>query len=128
MAEARLSTARGAIMIAVIFEVEPAEGRKNDYLDIAAALRPLVEKIEGFVSVERFQSLTEPRKILSLSFFEDEEAVRRWRTLSAHRSAQAKGRSVLFDDYRLRITQVIRDYGMFDRAETPADSQDAHES
>jgi len=113
-------------MIAVIFEVKPADGRKQDYLDIAAEMRPMVDEVEGFISVERFQSLMDPSKILSLSFFEDEAAIERWRTLQAHRSAQSKGRRGIFDDYRLRIAGVIRDYGMFDRAEAPADSQATH--
>ncbi|WP_119165545.1 antibiotic biosynthesis monooxygenase family protein [Algihabitans albus] len=113
-------------MIAVIFEVEPAEGRKDEYLDIAAEMRPLLDQIEGFISVERFQSLTDPKKILSLSFFADEDAIRQWRTLSAHRGAQAKGRAGIFAGYRLRIAGVIRDYGMFDRAEAPEDSKAAH--
>lgn len=113
-------------MIAVIFEVEPAEGRKDDYLAIAAEMRPMLDEIEGFISVERFQSLTDPRKILSLSFFEDEDAIARWRNLSAHRGAQAKGRGGVFNDYRLRIASVIRDYGMFDRAQAPSDSRNVH--
>ena len=113
-------------MIAVIFEVRPAEGRKADYLQIAARMRPMVEQVEGFLSVERFQSLTDPDKILSLSFFEDEAAVARWRTLTAHRGAQTAGRSGIFADYRLRVAEVLRDYGLFDRAEAPADSQIAH--
>lgn len=113
-------------MIAVIFEVEPADGRKQDYLDIAAEMRPMLDDVVGFISVERFQSLTDPRKILSLSFFEDEEAVARWRTLPAHRGAQKKGRSSVFDDYRLRIASVIRDYGMLDRDEAPTDSRKEH--
>lgn len=114
-------------MIAVIFEVQPAEGRKNDYLDIAATLRPMLDRVEGFISVERFQSLTDPSKILSLSFFEDESAIERWRNLTAHRGAQAKGRSDVFDNYRLRIAHVVRDYGMFERAQAPVDSKKAHE-
>jgi heme-degrading monooxygenase HmoA len=113
-------------MIAVIFEVEPANARKQDYLDIAAEMRPILDDIEGFISVERFQSLTDPRKILSLSFFEDEAAIARWRTLSAHRGAQKKGRNGIFDNYRLRIANVIRDYGMFDRDEAPTDSRKEH--
>ncbi len=113
-------------MIAVIFEVAPAEGRKSDYLDIAAEMRPTLDQVEGFISVERFQSLTDPRKILSLSFFEDEAAIARWRNLSAHRGAQKKGRGGIFDDYRLRIASVIRDYGMFDREQAPVDSRKAH--
>lgn len=113
-------------MIAVIFEVEPAEGRKDEYLDIAAEMRPMLDEIEGFISVERFQSLTDPRKVLSLSFFEDENAIVRWRNLNAHREAQKKGRGGVFDDYRLRIARVIRDYGMSDRAQAPEDSRKAH--
>ncbi|MEL6684301.1 MAG: antibiotic biosynthesis monooxygenase [Pseudomonadota bacterium] len=113
-------------MIAVIFEVEPAGGRKDAYLEIAAQMRPMLDEVEGFISVERFQSLTDPRKILSLSFFEDEAAIARWRNLQAHRGAQAKGRQGVFDNYRLRIAGVIRDYGMFDRAQAPSDSRSAH--
>ncbi|WP_299867463.1 antibiotic biosynthesis monooxygenase [uncultured Roseobacter sp.] len=115
-------------MIAVIFEVEPADGRKEDYLDIAAKMRPMVDEVEGFISVERFQSLTDPKKILSLSFFEDEEAIARWRRLSAHRAAQSAGRGGIFDGYRLRIASVIRDYGMEDRAEAPDDSRRHHDA
>ena len=113
-------------MIAVIFEVEPAEGRREEYLDIAAAMRPLVVEIEGFISVERFQSLTDPKKLLSISFFEDEAALDRWRQLAAHRRAQSKGRTGVFHDYRLRVASVIRDYGMHDRAEAPEDSREVH--
>lgn len=113
-------------MIAVIFEVVPANGRTNEYLDIAAEMRPMLDEIEGFISVERFQSLTDPRKILSLSFFEDEAAIMRWRNLSAHRGAQARGRNGVFDTYRLRIASVIRDYGMFDREQAPSDSKAAN--
>ena len=113
-------------MIAVIFEVTPADGRKEQYLDIAAGLRPILEQIDGFISVERFQSLTDPKKILSLSFFRDEEAVRQWRNTVPHRAAQAKGRDGVFEGYRLRIASVIRDYGMDDRAEAPTDSRAVH--
>jgi heme-degrading monooxygenase HmoA len=113
-------------MIAVIFEVIPAKGRKGDYLDTAADLRPLLDEVEGFLSVERFQSLSDPSKILSLSFFRDEEAVRRWRNLSAHRAAQAKGRGGIFADYRLWVAEVIRDYGLTDRAAAPDDSRAEH--
>ncbi|GHG84933.1 antibiotic biosynthesis monooxygenase family protein [Pseudodonghicola xiamenensis] len=113
-------------MIAVIFEVEPMEGATPAYLDIAAEMRPLAEAIEGFISVERFESLTRPGKLLSLSFWKDEEAVERWRALAAHRAAQAKGRGGLFRDYRLRVAHVLRDYGMTERAEAPGDSRAAH--
>ena len=113
-------------MIAVIFEVTPAKGRKQDYLDIAATMRPMVEEVEGFLSVERFQSLTDPDKLLSLSFFEDEAAIDRWRKLAAHRKAQSAGRGGIFADYHLRIAHVLLDYGMFDRAEAPEDSRAAH--
>ncbi len=113
-------------MIAVIFEVWPKPGHKQQYLDIAAALRPLLECIDGFISIERFESLYEPGKMLSLSFFRDEAAVQAWRNLEAHRSAQAKGRTEVFSDYRLRIAGVIRDYGMSERAQAPSDSRSMH--
>ena len=113
-------------MIAVIFEVWPTSGRKEAYLDIAAALRPRLEKIDGFISVERFQSITEPGKMLSLSFFRDEAAVQAWRNVAEHRIAQSKGRAGVFKDYRLRIAGVVRDYGMNDRAQAPDDSRAAH--
>jgi heme-degrading monooxygenase HmoA len=111
-------------MIAVIFEVWPA--RREDYLEIAAKLKPILETIDGFISVERFESLTEKGKMLSLSFFRDEAAVQAWRNVAEHRVAQAKGRGGIFKDYRLRIASVIRDYGMNDRAEVPADSKAEH--
>jgi heme-degrading monooxygenase HmoA len=115
-------------MIAVIFEVWPAEGRKQEYLDLAARLRLELEKIDGFISIERFASLTNEGKILSLSFFRDEAAVQAWRNLEAHRAAQAKGRAGVFADYRLRVAHVLRDYGMSDRAQAPADSRRVHEA
>ena len=114
-------------MIGIIFEVWPADGRKQEYLDIAAGLRPLLDKIDGFISIERFESLYEPGKILSLSFFRDEAALEQWRTLEAHRIAQAKGRGGIFRDYRLRVVGVIRDYGMLDREQAPADSLSYHD-
>ena len=114
-------------MIAVIFEVEIADGQKDAYLDVAAAMRPLIDQIDGFISVERFQSLTNPGKLLSLSFFRDEDAVQEWRRLSAHRGAQTKGRAGVFSNYRLKVAHVIRDYGMFDREEAPKDSLAAHD-
>ena len=113
-------------MIAVIFEVTPADGKQEEYLDIAATMRPLVDQIDGFISVERFQSLTNPEKLLSLSFFRDEEALNEWRNLSQHRKAQAAGRAGIFADYHLRIAHVMRDYGMHDRAEAPKDSTALH--
>jgi heme-degrading monooxygenase HmoA len=113
-------------MIAVIFEVRPRANREGDYLALAAQMRSLAEAVEGFISVERFQSLADPRKILSLSFFEDEAAVTHWRSLGAHRIAQAKGREQLFDDYRLRVCDVLRDYGLFDRTQAPNDSRRMH--
>ena len=113
-------------MIAVIFEVVPAAGRKQDYLDIAASLRPELEKIDGFISVERFASLSNEGKILSLSFFRDEAAVIAWRNLEEHRGAQARGRGGVFADYRLRVASVMRDYGMNEREQAPADSRERH--
>jgi heme-degrading monooxygenase HmoA len=115
-------------MIAVIFEVWPASGRKEDYLGIAAKLKADLEKIDGFISVERFQSLTDPGKLLSLSFWRDEDAVRTWRNQEQHRASQAAGRGGVFADYRLRIASVVRDYGMKERAEAPADSRAAHKA
>ena len=113
-------------MIAVIFEVTPAEGRKDAYLEIAARLKPTLEQIDGFISVERFQSLANPGKMLSLSFFRDEQAVQEWRRVEAHRAAQQAGREHLFADYRLRIASVVRDYGLNERAEAPSDSHERH--
>jgi heme-degrading monooxygenase HmoA len=113
-------------MIAVIFEVEPAPGRRDDYLATAAALKPILEQIDGFISVERFQSLTNPEKMLSLSFFRDEAAVIAWRNMSSHREAQAAGRGGIFRDYRLRIAAVVRDYGFHDRVQAPEDSKNVH--
>jgi heme-degrading monooxygenase HmoA len=113
-------------MIAVIFEVLPREGRREAYLDLAARLRPRLEEIDGFLSIERFESLTEPGKILSLSFWRDEGAVAAWRALPEHRAAQAAGRAQIFADYRLRVAAVLRDYGMEERAEAPADSHIFH--
>lgn len=115
-------------MIAVIFEVWPKPERKKDYLDIAAELRPLLEKIDGFISIERFESLYEPGKILSLSFFRDEAAVHAWRGTNEHRLAQAKGRGEIFANYRLRVASVIRDYGINERAQVPSDSRAIHDS
>jgi heme-degrading monooxygenase HmoA len=114
-------------MIAVIFEVIPADGRKDDYLALAAALKADLEASDGFVSVERFQSLTNPGKLLSLSFWRDEAAIQAWRNRPSHRAAQDAGRKGVFADYRLRVAATIRDYGMFARDQAPADSRAAHE-
>lgn len=114
-------------MIAVLFEVWPAEGRTQHYLDLAAALKDELSQLDGFVSIERFESLSEPGKLLSLSVFRDEEAVAAWRNSSKHRATQTKGRSSVFSDYRLRVAQVLRDYGMTDRLQAPDDSRIAHE-
>jgi len=113
-------------VIAVIFEVEPRAGERQSYLDTAARLRPLLDGIDGFVSIERFESLTVPGKILSLSFWRDEAAIAAWRNLEPHRAAQARGRGEIFRDYRLRIAEVVRDYGMEDRKEAPKDSRAAN--
>jgi heme-degrading monooxygenase HmoA len=113
-------------MIAVIFEVWPDPDHRNDYFDLAAALKPQLEQIDGFISVERFESLSDKGKVLSLSFWRDEDAVARWRNLAEHRVAQAKGRGGIFRDYRLRIASVVRDYGMNERAEAPKDSRAKH--
>ncbi len=114
-------------MIAVIFEVEPHPDRASAYFDLAAGLKPELEKIDGFISVERFESLVQPGKFLSLSFWRDEAAVARWRRLDKHRQAQGAGRAGLFETYRLRVAHVLRDYGLEERAEAPADSRDVHD-
>ena len=113
-------------MIAVIFEVLPREGQLETYLATAAELRAHLEGIDGFVSIERFASLSEAGKVLSLSFSRDEAAVRHWRNLEVHRQAQHAGRAHVFAHYRLRVASVMRDYGMSDRAEAPADSKAVH--
>lgn len=112
-------------MIAVIFEVVPREGLREDYLATAARLAPLLDGVDGFIFIERFESLTQPGKILSLSFWRDETAVATWRTLGRHRAAQVDGRSRIFEDYRLRVAGVARDYGMFERDEVPGDGEGA---
>ena len=113
-------------MIAVIFESMPAAGQDTAYLDIAASLRSELEAIDGFISVERYESLTHPGKLLSLSFFRDEAASAAWRNRPRHRGAQAAGRGGVFSDYRVRIAAVVRDYGLNDRSEAPADSRAVH--
>lgn len=113
-------------MIAVIFEVEPHAERKQDYLDAAAQLREHLKEVEGFISIERFESLSQPGKVLSLSFWRDEDAVSQWRNLEEHRQVQAAGRSGIFANYRLRVAEVVRDYGLHDREQAPGDSRNAH--
>ena len=115
-------------MIAVIFEVVPASGRKQEYLELAERLRPELEKFDGFISIERFESLTNRGKMLSLSIWRDEDAVKRWRQFEGHRIVQAKGRGEIFADYRLRVASVIRDYGMSEREQVPADSRAVHDA
>jgi heme-degrading monooxygenase HmoA len=113
-------------MIAVIFEAIPGPGQKDAYLDAAARLRPLLAEVDGFISIERFESLSQPGKILSLSIWRDEEAVARWRNLEEHRAVQAAGRASIFADYRLRVAEVLRDYGKNERAGAPGDSRRVH--
>ena len=113
-------------MIAVIFEVVPAPGRMDLYLDTARDLRLLLDDIDGFISIERFRSLTDPARLLSLSFWRDEAAVKAWRNTEEHRAAQSLGRNGVFDAYRLRIASIVRDYGLNDRDEAPGDSRAFH--
>jgi heme-degrading monooxygenase HmoA len=110
-------------MIAVIFEVVPHEARRSEYLDAASGLRASLEAMDGFISIERFESLARPGKILSLSFWRDEEAVARWRNTAEHRAVQARGRGGIFSDYRLRVAAVLRDYGLHERDQAPPDSR-----
>jgi heme-degrading monooxygenase HmoA len=114
-------------MVAVIFEAIPGDGKKDEYFAIAEKLRPELNRIQGFISIERFQSVTHPGKILSLSFWNGEESIAQWRNFEMHRNAQAKGRTSVFSDYRLRVAQVVRDYGMKDREQAPPDSKHIHD-
>lgn len=127
MADKRVRTAGGHDMIAVIFEVWPKDGHRAAYMERAAALKHHLADIPGFISVERFESLMEPGKLLSLSFWEDEAALEHWRKLPDHRTAQSSGRDIHFDDYRLRVAGVMRDYGMTERDQAPADSKALHD-
>ncbi len=113
-------------MVTVIFEVQPHAAHYQAYLDTAAALRPYLEQIDGFVSIERFESLSQPGKVLSLSFWRDEAAVQQWRNLEVHRQAQTTGRDHIFADYRLRVAHVVRDYGLHQREQAPNDSRQIH--
>ena len=113
-------------MIAVIFEFTPASGRFPDYMALVAQLKPELEKAEGFISLERFESITSPGKYVSLQFWRDEESVRKWRNVQQHREAQKQGRAGIFASYRLRIAGVLRDYTMDERSEAPRDSVAAH--
>ncbi len=113
-------------MIAVIFEVKPHSNKKDAYLEVAARMKTEVQNIDGFISVERFQSLMDPDKLVSLSYWRDEKALNEWRALQAHRTAQTAGRDIMFADYRLRVASVMRDYGMNERDEAPADSVALH--
>ncbi|WP_435930194.1 antibiotic biosynthesis monooxygenase family protein [Dryocola sp. BD613] len=115
-------------MIAVIFEAQPAPGKQAEYLDLASELKPKLSQIEGFISVERFQSLSASGKLLSLSFWRDEAAVKEWRNTELHRAAQNAGREGVFEHYRLCIAHVLRDYGMTEREEAPQDSVEAHKN
>ena len=114
-------------MLAVIFEFETATDRRDDYLELAAALRAELDGIDGFISIERFESLSRPGKLLSLSFWRDEQAIAAWRNLERHRAAQRAGRAGILRGYRLRVANVIRDYGMRERTAAPADSRSVHE-
>ena len=114
-------------MIAVIFEVTPHQELYDEYLTIAGELLPLLQDMDGFISIERFSSLTTPGKVLSLSFWRDEDAVKAWRNVAEHRAAQDEGRNRIFADYRLRVAGVIRDYGMTPRDQAPADSHAHHD-
>ncbi len=113
-------------MIVVIFELWPKPEHKADYFELAGELRPLLEGIDGFISVERFESVSEPGKFVSLSFWRDEAAVAAWRNIAEHRLAQTRGRGQIFADYRLRVAEISRDYGLAERAEAPADSRVRH--
>ena len=114
-------------MLAVIFEFEPLANRRQDYLDFAAVLGPELKTIDGFIAIERFESLSQPGKLLSLSFWRDENAIAEWRNLEQHRDAQRASRDGIMRDYRLRVASVVRDYGMRERAAAPDDSRSVHD-
>ena len=113
-------------MLAVIFEFEPRAERKQEYLDFAAQLGQELQRVDGFISIERFQSLTQPERLLSLSFWRDEQAIQAWRNFEGHRAAQRAGRDGIFTDYRLRVASIERDYGLNERGQVPADSLSRH--
>lgn len=113
-------------MIAVIFELWPATDQQPTYFDLAIQLRPELDRIDGFISIERFESLATQGKYLSLSFWRDEAAVQAWRNRDMHRAAQSQGRSGVLANYRLRVAQVLRDYGLNERDQAPQDSRDHH--
>ncbi|CAI2459948.1 antibiotic biosynthesis monooxygenase family protein [Serratia proteamaculans] len=113
-------------MIAVIFELQPADGQRETYLDLAAELKPLLAEIDGFISIERFQSLADPQRLLSLSFWRDEAAVQQWRNIEKHRAAQTRGRHGVLAQYRLCVAEVVRDYGLDQREQAPQDSRGYH--
>lgn len=113
-------------MIAVIFEFTPKEGKFEDYYELALGLNEEVKKFDGFISIERFESINNKGKFVSLSFWRDEEAVKNWRNMQQHREAQKKGRKSIFASYRLRIASVSRDYEMDKRAQAPQDSKKVH--
>jgi len=110
-------------MVVVIFESWPAHGQMQRYLDMGASLQAHLASFEGFISIERFRSVADPNKLVALSFWRDEASVDKWRNATVHRVVQANSRSEVFDDYRLRVAAVLRDYGKFDRTEVPADSR-----
>jgi heme-degrading monooxygenase HmoA len=113
-------------MIAVIFELWPSPGQQAVYFDLASQLRPELDTVDGFISIERFESIASPGKYLSLSFWRDEACVQQWRNLETHRSAQSQGRAGVLTNYRLRVAHVMRDYGLHERSEVPQDSQQHH--
>lgn len=110
-------------MIAVLFEAVPGKGKWDDYMNLAAGLKPELSKIEGFISIERFQSVSNPEKVLSLSFWKNDQSINEWRNVELHRQAQAEGRNSIFDDYRIRIASVFRDYSLTERMQAPEDSK-----
>lgn len=118
-------------MIAMIFEFwfDPnAPEIYEEYLDTSTELRTHLAEVDGFGGVERFESTSEPGKFVAIGFFADEGAVSEWRNRPEHRRVQALGRSRFFTNYRLRMAQVVRDYGPDDRDQAPADSRAAHDT
>lgn len=109
-------------MIYVIFEVIINEGQRDKYLELASELRDDLFASDGFLKSERFLSLTNERKVLSLSIWKDEESIEKWRNKAEHRMAQRQGRELVFESYNISVASKIRSYSDIDRREAPGDS------
>ena len=103
--------------VVVLFEVTPTAEGKVRYLELAAQLKLLLSDAKGFIHSERFSSLNEEGKLLSLNVWENEESVKKWRNELHHRMSQSEGRERLFENYRITVAYVIREYDDYNRRE-----------